>query len=53
MRRADLMAGMRVQLLSTRRRLNARFEVLPGFGGHLLICAIMRMEVSYDEEEAV
>ncbi len=26
---------------------------LAGFGGHLLICAIMRMEVSYDEQEAV
>jgi len=29
------------------------FLVLPRFGGHLKLCAIMRKEVSYDEEEAI
>jgi len=30
-----------------------RFLVLPRFGGHLKMGAMMRWEVSYDEEEAI
>ncbi len=33
--------------------LNVRYKVLPRFGGHLKIGAIMRWEVSDDEEEAI
>jgi len=38
---------------SADRMMTGRNQVLPRFGGHLKIGAIMRKEVSYDEEEAI